>query len=321
MSKNQSDIEIFNNDIKFIKTTNNDDELTINLFFIFEKDTTNQNNIYKANLANEVANSLKNMFLSEMRKISILKELDILNYDPLNPPDDKNYLWKIDSKELKEFKTYIDNINANACSLYNNEENYNELKSLIIKIESKDASCTYIIKRIFKSKNISKSNSFYLTSGIFKKIDEKVISIDEKFEGFIVNNSVYITNATNFETVTSYFKERLSAAQQEYDNILKKGFFETSGIEKDNILENSHIINKINTIAIERIYESLDFDILKEHNNKSNCGLKLNDQNNKFLLSSTNDFKVFLKLINDDFLESSLSKYQYEARNKSRSNK
>lgn len=291
-----------------------DINFNLELFFIFEDDNTSKGeDIFKAILVEDIASSLKNMFLSEIRKKINVQDLQLLNYDPLNAPDTE-YLWTLPSNSVQNF-SLLSRITSRSCMDCNEFKNYDNLKSVIVKIDIKESNNPiFIFKRVFKAKNISKGKSIFYKNGAFEKIDQKVISIDEKFDAFLLKENYYINHARNFEFITEYCDERLSAAKEEFKKIEAKNFIDIQEFDIEKLFEDSNIINKLNNIADERIYEKLSFLELENHNSKSGC--ELNIQSNKFVIRSKSEFKSFLKLINDDFLESTLSKYQYESRNK-----
>lgn len=151
----------------------------------------------------------------------------------------------------------------------------------------------------------------------FKKVDEDILRVDFNFQFFLWKNVVYIVDIDKMEKICSFHYIIKNEARKSVQKIEDAGILDNAEVLLDEI-DNISFARKLTRVykdskVLGRVPNSRIISFTKEHSFFEKNPLKINDSEDKFILDTKKSKNTFIKLLNDNFLTSELTNYDYEA--------
>jgi hypothetical protein len=301
----------------------NKDELVAEIYFILK----HYENTY-----------LKFADIDETSQIALTRqfieriETDIINDDDLDvisisSDDDRlKVLYEYDLDEVPEELTLIDKIieTEDLPEFSFTTDKIDDIKGFLILIQN-NGQTLVLYKQNYPINIYKKDASFYLRSlgntKRFTKLNDDFIKINSSFEFFKFESKLFIKNLSTLEKFFGFHKIIQKKAQSSLKLIENSGILSNpeslSNMLEDisfarkltKVTRSSPVLGKIPTeaiVAFSSIHPALKGKI------------KFNAESTKIILDSKNSKKLFIKLLNDDYLLSELTKENYDSLAKDR---
>ena len=288
--------------------------------FFFLLDSDNGIEIKSVDINDEDQTELANMFIDCIGTNILLN--DDLSLIPLSSADDRLkaiYEYDLDDipTELTHLKNIIDNDNFDVFSFENDDLSH--LEGVLILIGNQDAQLA-LYKYQYPITLLKKDNGFNLMksrgANRFQKLDQDILKINSKFEFLKINGAYYILDLKTLEKFFGF--------HDAIKNIAVKGI---ENIENSNIvLDISVLSNRLDEISFSRklVKSARNSPVLGVIPNATIIGFsnshpalrgkfKYSADGNQLDLKTKKSQNLFLKLLNDDFLQSELTKIFYDS--------
>jgi len=200
------------------------------------------------------------------------------------------------------------------------ENEYDDIKAIFCGKGDSKENCV-IAFTIFDARNIiqcrqSKYLIFY-KSDTFKKFDQKILIVNGKIDLLFMNGNLYFRSLHNAKRVfkdlmNEYYRE---ATDQEVEEFGKEFFGDDVEISED------FLDSRVRKLIFGVVKSGMNFDLKKVveiGRSKFGLNLEINNNGKLELPDDKKEFKKFLKLLNDDLLESPLTELKYETNSKKR---
>ncbi|MFY0592803.1 anti-phage protein KwaB [Roseivirga sp.] len=295
----------------------NNDQLGITVYCLLKKDESFMPKALDIK-DNDVA-SLTQLFTTSISQNLLHKEeLSVL---PLSSSDErKNVIYEYDleiPEELKSLDTILSTDNIPKFSFQTDD--FLDIKALLIEIGNNENQI--VLYKTMAPINIFGRKSFFLKQVLsnerFEKINEDFIRISSGFQLLKVNNSLFVID---LETIEKFFGF--------HDIIKKEATQSLDVIEQIKLLENPETLKELIedvTFARKLTKVAKNSPVIKTGiPNKDIIGftlthpavkgkLRYNQTKDKIQLDTKVSKNLFVKLLNDDFLTSELTKLYYDS--------
>lgn len=284
----------------------------------------NDDSIKFARLKDDVAEKLKNQFLLELNSLF----LDDTGYllRPVNQADENlgNVFYYFDNENLFEnLKFIVDFSDQESNSDFSfTEDSFEGIKGFIIKLSNADKSI-YIYKKHYPINYLQRASvlRIFKSNDKLEELQHDVLNIDKSFDFVLIDSHIVITKMKTIERFFGYEDYIKQNAIQNITLVEALAFIEDvshlrSSLEKTRIAKK---LNKamINSPVLELIRNEKE-NVLKfiEEHPKLKGLIKFNQAKDKVELTSLKSIEAFVKLLDDDYLKSELTKMLYDSQNK-----
>lgn len=284
----------------------------------------NDDSIKFARLKDDVAEKLKNQFLHELNSLFI----DDTGYSlrPVNQADENlgNVFYYFDNENLFEnLKFIVDFSDQESNSDFSfTEDSFEGIKGFIIKLSNADKSI-YIYKKHYPINYLQRASvlRIFKSNDKLEELQHDVLNIDKSFDFVLIDSHIVITKMKTIERFFGYEDYIKQNAIQNITLVEALAFIEDvshlrSSLEKTRIAKK---LNKamINSPVLELIRNEKE-NVLKfiEEHPKLKGLIKFNEAKDKVELTSLKSIEAFVKLLDDDYLKSELTKMLYDSQNK-----
>ncbi len=291
------------------------------LYFVLNQ---NEDDIVRfADIENDAKNELKNRFLTYIKdEIINNEELHFLNISEAD--DRKNVIYRYDIEEQPERLNMLNEIIAEGeRDKFNfNQNNLDGLQGYLITIGNEGNQIALYKKH--HPFNLLKQDRFLLfpSNERLVKAEKDFIALDNSFDFMLVDNNLIVLKLNTLERFFGFEDVIRNQAQNimsiieanqllediEQLNELAKSLTTAKKIMK---LKNSPVLN----VPVENVINFIN-------NHQELTGkIGFNDNGTRVVLTTAVSKKLFLKLLNDDYLFSQLTDLQYDTHAKDRLNK
>lgn len=147
------------------------------------------------------------------------------------------------------------------------------------------------------------------------KIDSDIIRVDFNYQFFLFEEKIYISDIEKMEKICSFHNIIFNEAQKSIVAIAEMEILDNVQVLQDE-LGNVSFARKLTRIysdskVLGKVDKKTILDFTRVHSYFSKHPLKICDD--KILLDTKKSKDTFVKLMNDDFLTSELTKYDYES--------
>lgn len=284
----------------------------------------NDDSIKFARLKDDVAEKLKNQFLHELNSLFI----DDTGYSlrPVNQADENlgNVFYYFDNENLFEnLKFIVDFSDQESNSNFSfTKDSFEGIKGFIIKLSNADKSI-YIYKKHYPINYLQRASvlRIFKSNDKLEELQHDVLNIDKSFDFVLIDSHIVITKMKTIERFFGYEDYIKQNAIQNITLVEALAFIEDvshlrSSLEKTRIAKK---LNKamINSPVLELIRNEKE-NVLKfiEEHPKLKGLIKFNEAKDKVELTSLKSIEAFVKLLDDDYLKSELTKMLYDSQNK-----
>ncbi|MDQ1769358.1 DUF4868 domain-containing protein [Labilibaculum sp. A4] len=261
--------------------------------------------------------NLQEIFLQNINENIISKEeLDVLK---LSDSDErKNVIYEYDlevPEELKALNQIIENEDIPAFNF--KSDNFSDVKALLIEIG--DNENQIVLYKKMATVNVFGRASYFLKKAKerFEQINDEFIRISSGFQLMKYNDTLFVIDLSTIEKFFGF-----------HDVIIKEAEASMEVIEQLGILENPEALKElVSDISFARKLTKVatSSPVLRKHIPNADIiafassypalknKMRLNADRSKFNLDTRVSKDLFIKLLNDDFLTSQLTKLYYES--------
>lgn len=295
----------------------NKENLLAEIYFILKRNE--ETNIRFVDLESESQIELTKQFVGSI-ETEILSN-DDLGVIPISNADDRtNVIYEYDLDEKPQELDVIDYIvqNEDLPVFSFNIDKLEDIKGIMVLISNEKQNLVFYKQHYPIS--LYRKDGFSI-KGIgndtrFVRLTEDIVKVNPSFEFFKLNNTLFINNLKTLEKFFGFHNIIRKKAEECIEEIRESEILENPDVLSEmtdditfarkltKVKNASPVLGKIPSetiITFVRDYPSLKgkFDF--------------NEDNNKILLSTKRSKELFVKLLNDDFLQSELTKLYYDS--------
>lgn len=284
----------------------------------------NDDSIKFARLKDDVAEKLKNQFLHELNSLFI----DDTGYSlrPVNQADENlgNVFYYFDNENLFEnLKFIVDFSDQESNSNFSfTKDSFEGIKGFIIKLSNATKSI-YIYKKHYPINYLQRASvlRIFKSNDKLEELQHDVLNIDKSFDFVLIDNHIVITKMKTIERFFGYEDYIKQNAIQNITLVEALAFIEDISHLRSS-LEKTRIAKKLNKAMISspvlELIRNEKENVLKfiEEHPKLKGLIKFNEAKDKVELTSLKSIEAFVKLLDDDYLKSELTKMLYDSQNK-----
>lgn len=272
----------------------------------------------KANFLADTQQEIKGLFVQEIRSKIIEPNTSVIDFSSADQRKDVIIQYDLDETEgMQIFNTVLDAEAEIPMFSFDNDDISNICYFLVI---IGNENHQIVIYKQLASINIYKKNSGLFVrraDNEFTKVEEDFLRITPGIDFFKINGNIFIINLKLFEQLFNLYNVVLRAATAQIEIINRSGLVENTDslledIEKNvsfakqlsKITETSPVLNKVpnpSVIAFAQTHPALKNVI------------KYSDDKTKIKLTTKKSKLLFVKLLNDDYLTSELTKLYYDS--------
>ncbi len=195
------------------------------------------------------------------------------------------------------------------------EHDIKRIKGVLVRCSHKDFPWPFFIVKMLPGSNVMKGTaSWMLREGKFVQFDAQAsLRIPGDNQILILDQDIYVFNQTRMEQLFGYNAKKYQIAAKKMAEIEKLFTFSfDEGMSWENLVQGQKsLINKLQKVDPNGIEQQALLDYAEE------IGVDLMaDTNGAIIIMSTKDLDKFINLLNDDYVESSLTGRKYEIKNK-----
>jgi len=266
----------------------------------------------KANITTKLKNSIVN---NDSLTLPLLSNAD----------DRKNALYEFDFDDKPLEFDLLDQAlsqRINSTSQYHvGNGNFEDISAIIIVLTGRNNESITLYKHQYTvsvlhaeqgALNLFKSNSR------LSELDSNILKIDPNYVFLKLSNKFYVDNVKTLETYLGFHDVIKHSAAECVDALAELDLIEDTEPMKQRVdSEDMAFARKLakvsrNSPVMGQVQNSDVIDFARKHNYLSRM-LKLNDDGDKFVLATKSSQNHFIKLMSDDYLESELTKIQYDS--------
>ncbi len=172
----------------------------------------------------------------------------------------------------------------------------------------------YIVKTIQQTQVLKGKRAWMFDAGNFKQFGAQAgIQIPDDNQVLLIEDDVFIFNQSKFERLFNYHARLQSIAIQKANEIeahFKLSFPEGMSLQSM-VRDKKRIINKLQKINTSLVTQ----EQLLNHGDEMGKELMVDDAG-AIIIMDSKDLDTFVNLLNDDYVESTMTGIKYEIRNK-----
>ena len=232
----------------------------------------------------------------------------------------KNALYYYDLDELPEEMEMMKKVlsNSNELEIFSfTEDSLDEIVALITVIGN-DEHRIVLYKQQYPI-SLLKRDKYMLTPvphlNRLKKVESDILRIDFNFQFCLLENVIYVSDIDKMEKICSFHTLITNEARKSIEKISLVDILENVEVLEDE-LENVTFARKLTRVykdskVLGKVPNKTIVEFTKKHSYFQKNPIKSNGE--KFVLDTKKSKEAFIKLMNDDFLKSELTNYEYES--------
>lgn len=285
----------------------------VNVYFLLKVE--NEYLLKRANIIENVKTTLITSYKNSLNAIIENEDLALLN---LSAADDRIHaFYKYDLEETPPFFAFFNEIvnPQNAIPLFSfTEDKLADLEGYFVYYGDHDNNVLFYRKQM--SVNLFKQGKIYLIKGHatqFTSIDEEFLRIDGKIDVLKIDGVVYINNIKILEHHYQFKNIIINEATASIENISALEILENIEVlsERINDIAFARKLSKISTISpVFQLPKETIVTFVRAHLILGR-EFRYSPDGTKILLDTKKSQNFFLRLMNDDFLHSQLTDFDY----------
>lgn len=285
----------------------------LNMYFLLKE---NDDLVLKrANIIESVKDNLISSYKNRLKEIVENEDMALLNISAAD--DRRSALFEYDLEEKPGVFDFFDSLgeqeNQPAYFSFDNDS-LNKLEGYFVFLGDHENNISLYRKQM--PVNLFRQGKIYLIKGHntqFTSIDQEFLRIDTKVDVIKVNDTKYVTNISILERHYEFKDIIETEAHQALANIEGLDILENIEILKERVSDArfARKLSKIPTSSpVFQLPQANIMSFVKGHLTLGEA-FKYSDDKAKILLDTKKSQNYFLKLMNDDFLHSQLTAYDY----------
>lgn len=182
-----------------------------------------------------------------------------------------------------------------------------------VKLEAQSGENIILFKKYSHSRALKSGFTLFLNNGTLNKIDNNIISIEDRSDAFYLDNNLYVLNRYFFELIfnlSDAYKDVLENALSKLEQCdIIEGFDDF----KEACLDSNQIAKKFTRIMREGGLETFINHINSVPAIINDFNLNIQFRNRKLIYEDKTSLSDIIKLLSNDFVEAALNKQKYEA--------
>lgn len=299
-------------DIKnYIAFLNNPNCVVELIFLLNNEDEINPRRWYlSSDIQQEVISRIVKPYL--ISKLNMTD--DLFDYDPTITPD-KEVIFQINSDEIEQYNIALSN--PDDIEELNEEMDYENIWWYIIKVTNDDKELL-VIRKTFPTHILKKWFSLWKNNGQYAKFESNIFTLDERMDAIKIGEYFYIFQRTNFERTFLFEIELKKQATRNAKELMSThGILDISDDLLEECINDKQSISRLRKIDMSLLEDwTMSFENLKNFCTDFGVAVSIHSTEPKFQPSNKKEFKIFVKLLSDDFLESKLTNRKYDSHSK-----
>lgn len=288
--------------------------------FFFLLDSDEGMNVKSVDINDEDHAELEEMFISSLGETVLLN--DDLSLISLSGADDrKNAVYEYDlddvPQELSYLKYVIENEGFETFDL--GSDDLSHLEGILILLGNQDVQLA-LYKYQYPVTLLKKDNGFNLMKpkgeNRFKKLDSDILKINSKFEFIKIDGKYYILDIKTLERFFGFHDAVKNVAKKGVENIKAADIVMDCAVLEARLDDISFarklVKSASNSPVLGKIPNAQVIGFTKNHP-ALRGKFKYSDDGNQINLKTKKSQNLFLKLLNDDFLQSELTRLYYDS--------
>jgi hypothetical protein len=287
----------------------------LNVFFLINTNGTQK--LKRANIKEDVKTTLITSYKYAITEITSNAELALVN---LSAADDRKHaLYSYDLEQKPALFNFFDTVmeikEQSTPDFFSfRQDSLKDLEGYFVFIG--DAENNIILFRKQMPINLFQQGKIYLFADDdtqFDSIKKEFLRIDTKIDILSVDNALFVNNITILERHYEFKTIIENEATNTIEKINSLGILENIDVLLENVTNMSFArkLSKISTKSpVFTLPSSTIIGFAKNHATLKTA-FKYNETNDKIRLDTKKSQSLFLKLMNDDFLHSELTNYDY----------
>ncbi len=283
------------------------------LYFVLKED--DNTSIRFVDIENEAKNELKDRFLEYLQEKFIDNE--DLSYQNISETDDRrNVVYRYDLEEKPESLNVLDEILANEeqATFRFNQDNIQHLHGYLITIGNENNKL--ILYKKHHPINLLKRDRFMLrpSNQRLVKIDDDVLALDRSFDFMMVDNTLIVLKLAILERFFG-FDEVIKNQAQTTIATIEAGELLHDIEQLSELIHNITTARKLMKVRNSPVLQVPVMNVINFVRNHPKLAgrIQFNDDGSRLVLDTAVSKKLFLKLLNDDYLFSQLTDLQYDS--------
>lgn len=271
----------------------------------------------KGNFIENTQQQIKNLFISELQNKIINVENSIVNFSSADERGNVIYQYDLELTEKMHIFELVNNAENNIERFSFQVDGINNIAYFLIIIGVADHQVT--IYKQLASVNVYKKNSgFFIreTDNQFTQIEDDFLRIVPGVDLIYINNELYIKNLDVIEKAFDIHNVIITSARTQIDMISQYNLVENIDCLSSELSDISFArkLSKISqTSPVLGHIENQNIILFTQNHPILRKVFKYSDDGTKIKLTSKKSKRLFIKLLNDDYLTSNLTNIYYDS--------
>ena len=305
-------LEEFKNKIDVIASM---EAIGLNVYFLLN--TGDGTILKRADIIEDVKENLITAYKSTLSNIISNEDLALINLSEADDRQSAIYNYDLENKPLvfENFDRIVNINDENPIETFEfDNDNLAQLEGYFVTIGDFENNITLYRKQM--SINLFKQGKIYLIKGHntqFEEIDKEFLRIDAKVDILSIDDTIIINNVSILERHYEFRDIIENEAESSIENIRNLDILENIEVLQERVSDIAFArkLSKISTTSpVFNLPSARIMDFVSNHEVLGN-EFRLNDDSTKILLDTKKSQNFFLRLMNDDFLHSELTNYDY----------
>lgn len=294
------------------------DGIGLNIYFVLRKVNENEEEelfLKRANIKEEVKTDLESSYINVLNKLG--HDEDLTMVDISKADDRKNAIFKYDLDDSPGIFNFFNDvtdpdINIDLFKFANDD--LKDLEGYFVMLGDFENNICFYRKQM--PINLFKRGKIYLVKGDatqFDSINKEFLRIDTKIDVIKIDDSIFINNISILERHYEFKAIIEKEAEASLANIQSLDILSNIEVLTERITETafSRKLSKISTTSpVFTLEKDHIMSFVKDHS-KLGKAFKYSADESQIMLDTKKSQNMFLKLMNDDFLHSQLTNYDY----------
>lgn len=285
------------------------------LFFITRKKRREEieYSVLRTEITADIGEALITIVKQQLSKLLETVDLEYIEYNPAINLD-KNHVETIKREEVHYLDEILQDMNSADLNIFDMKQSKN-LWAYAIKIGNSGITLfrKYTEKRILDIKGWI---PLFVQNGVFNKLTDSILTIDKDIDCIYYDGKVFILDKTHFEKIFSFMDKFILEIDANICHLEEKSLVDDITALQKLCKSDPRKIKKLNKVLKSDILNSLNTKRISEINRQYNLDLDFTEDG-KIIVSHKNIWTV-LRVLDDEYLESSMTDNKYEVHSKVR---
>lgn len=259
--------------------------------------------------------------LNELAGLQQARDLSLVEFDAGYKADSHELAW-LEISQAHAVSTHLAAVPSalEADEFYSTEDFVEGLHHYVIMVEQGDQPGPRLFRKCTRKIELGRSGviAAVFRDGRYDKADDKSMLFDDKIDCFSAAGKMFVRNAHNFQAIFRYHDDLRRVAEESLRVIEEKVPIANFAAFAESCKTHVHKLAKLRNIAAKPYLQHITMgDIKQTISDFSLPGVKVESRNGQeVLVYDESDRWVVLKLLDDDYLGSTMTKQKYEVNSK-----